>query len=71
MKTIRASPDFVEEYKEDFGYIGPALCASVAKSRAQPSAAGNNVSTTVNLNTNQQQAAINTGKTVVQTGKYI
>jgi len=59
----------VEEYKQDYGYIGPALCAAVAKARTQPAAL--TTPTTTALTTNQQQSSNCTGKTLVQTGKQI
>ncbi|XP_033220472.1 transcription initiation factor TFIID subunit 6-like isoform X2 [Belonocnema kinseyi] len=68
LKMIRSPPDFVEEYKQDFGYLGPALCAAVAKARTQPAVlATNATTTTATLTANQQQATISTGKTIVQT----
>lgn len=69
LKMIRSPPDFVEEYKQDFGYLGPALCAAVAKARTQPTALTTTATTTTTLTANQQQATISTGKTIVQTGK--
>ncbi|KAG8041528.1 hypothetical protein G9C98_002821 [Cotesia typhae] len=33
LKTIRSPPDFVEEYKLDYGYMGPMLCSAVAKAQ--------------------------------------
>ena len=65
---IRSPPDFVEDYKQDYGYLGPALCAAVAKARTQPTALATTATTTA-LTANQQQTTINTGKTIMQTGK--
>ncbi|KAJ9576652.1 hypothetical protein L9F63_025450, partial [Diploptera punctata] len=36
LKTIRQPPDFLEEYRNEFGYLGPALHAAVVKARTQP-----------------------------------
>ncbi|XP_066581303.1 transcription initiation factor TFIID subunit 6-like isoform X2 [Prorops nasuta] len=67
LKTIRSPPDFVEEYKQDYGYIGPALCSAVAKARTQPPAALSTTAvTTAALTTSQQQGPICTNKTLVQ-----
>lgn len=72
MKTIRSPPDYVDSYKQDYGYIGPALCAAVAKARTQPIAlATTTTTTTAALTTNQQVHSNCTGKTLVQTGEQI
>jgi len=70
LKTIRSLPDYVDEYKQDYGYIGPALCAAVVKARTQPTALTTTATTTA-LTTNQQQGSNCTGKTLVQTGTEI
>ncbi|XP_014481851.1 PREDICTED: transcription initiation factor TFIID subunit 6-like isoform X2 [Dinoponera quadriceps] len=67
LKTIRSPPDYVEDYKQDYGYIGPALCAAVAKARTQLAALATTAATTTALTTNQQQSLNCTGKTIVQT----
>lgn len=67
LKTVRTAPDYVEEYKLDYGYIGPALCAAVAKARTQPTALASTATTTT-LTTTQQQGPTCTTKTLVQTG---
>ncbi|XP_029168957.1 transcription initiation factor TFIID subunit 6-like [Nylanderia fulva] len=68
LKTIRSPPDYVDSYKQDYGYIGPALCAAVAKARTQPIAlATTTTTTTTALTTNQQVHSNCTGKTLVQT----
>ncbi|XP_023720508.1 transcription initiation factor TFIID subunit 6 isoform X2 [Cryptotermes secundus] len=36
LKTLRQPPDYVEEYRSEFGYLGPALHAAVLKARTQP-----------------------------------
>lgn len=36
IKTIRNSPDYIEEYKQDYGFLGPALHTAVTKARMQP-----------------------------------
>ncbi|XP_015600707.1 transcription initiation factor TFIID subunit 6 isoform X2 [Cephus cinctus] len=67
LKTMRPPPDIVEEYKLDYGYIGPTLCAAVAKARTQPMALTTNVVSATTLTTNQQQGSSNVGKTMMQT----
>ncbi|XP_032669531.1 transcription initiation factor TFIID subunit 6-like [Odontomachus brunneus] len=67
LKTIRSPPDYVEDYKQDYGYIGPALCTAVAKARTQLSALATTAATTTALTTNQQQSLNCTGKTLMQT----
>ncbi|KAG5681567.1 hypothetical protein PVAND_010986 [Polypedilum vanderplanki] len=37
LKTMRPSPDIIEDYKRDFGFLGPALHQSVMKARQTPS----------------------------------
>lgn len=56
----------MEEYKQDYGYIGPALCTAVTKARTQPATLTPTITTTTALTTNQQQNSNCTGKTVVQ-----
>jgi transcription initiation factor TFIID subunit 6 len=36
LKTLRQPPDYVEEYRTEYGYLGPALHAAVLKARTQP-----------------------------------
>jgi hypothetical protein len=36
LKTLRQPPDYVEEYRNEFGYLGPALHTAVLKARTQP-----------------------------------
>ncbi|XP_071449000.1 transcription initiation factor TFIID subunit 6 isoform X1 [Hetaerina americana] len=36
LKVMRQPPDLVEEYKAEYGYLGPALHAAVVKARSQP-----------------------------------
>lgn len=60
----------MDDYKQDYGYIGPALCAAVAKARTQPVALATTTTTTA-LTTNQQQGSNCTGRTLVQTGKRV
>nr|CAD7449776.1 unnamed protein product [Timema bartmani] len=36
VKTLRQSPDLVEEYRAEYGYLGPALHSGVVKARTQP-----------------------------------
>ncbi|XP_001599379.2 transcription initiation factor TFIID subunit 6 [Nasonia vitripennis] len=65
LKTIRSPPDFVEDYKQEYGYIGPALCTAVAKARTQPTAT--TPATTVGINNTSQQSVISSGKSISQT----
>nr|CAD7461102.1 unnamed protein product [Timema tahoe] len=47
-KTLRQSPDLVEEYRAEYGYLGPALHSGVVKARTQPtpsSTAGSTIPT--------------------------
>lgn len=37
LKTMRSTPDVLEDYKRDFGFLGPALHQSVIKARQAPS----------------------------------
>ncbi|KAM0728043.1 Transcription initiation factor TFIID subunit 6 [Formica fusca] len=71
LKTIRSPPDFVEDYKQDYGYIGPALCTAVAKARTQPVALPTTTTTTA-LTTNQQQNSnLTSSSPGQQTGRTI
>ncbi|XP_069687413.1 transcription initiation factor TFIID subunit 6 isoform X1 [Periplaneta americana] len=36
LKTIRQPPDYLEEYRAEYGYLGPALHTAVMKARTQP-----------------------------------
>jgi transcription initiation factor TFIID subunit 6 len=36
LKTLRQPPDYLEEYRSEFGYLGPVLHAAVLKARTQP-----------------------------------
>nr|CAD7569481.1 unnamed protein product [Timema californicum] len=48
VKTLRQSPDLVEEYRAEYGYLGPALHGGVVKARTQPtpsSTAGSTIPT--------------------------
>lgn len=69
MKTIRSPPDFVEEYKLDYGYMGPMLCSAVAKARTQPLTAV--TPTAVSLTTNQQQNPTMSSKSLIQSGNFL
>ncbi|XP_046746889.1 transcription initiation factor TFIID subunit 6-like isoform X1 [Diprion similis] len=55
LKGMRPAPDYVEEYKQDFGYVGPVLCAAVAKARIQPAPLTTSATAATTLTTNQQQ----------------
>lgn len=70
LKGMRPAPDFVEEYKQDFGYVGPALCAAVAKARTQPTTLTTTTAATTTLTANQQQGPTTVPtKPLVQSGK--
>lgn len=60
----------MDDYKQDYGYIGPALCAAVAKARTQPTTLATTASTTTALTTSQQGPTC-TGKTIMQAGNLI
>ncbi|XP_043284021.1 transcription initiation factor TFIID subunit 6-like isoform X2 [Venturia canescens] len=67
IRTIRSPPDYVEEYKQEYGYIGPMLCTAVAKARTQPTALATTPSTTTTLTTSQQApTTTTTAKSIVQ-----
>lgn len=36
IKSTTNPPDFMEEYKNEYGYLGPALHSAVVKARTQP-----------------------------------
>ncbi|XP_022231171.2 transcription initiation factor TFIID subunit 6 isoform X2 [Drosophila obscura] len=36
LKQMRAHPDIADEYKSDFGFLGPSLCQAVVKARNAP-----------------------------------
>ncbi|XP_055692836.1 transcription initiation factor TFIID subunit 6 isoform X2 [Lutzomyia longipalpis] len=38
LKTIRSAPDVVEDYKRDYGFLGPTLHQAVVKARSAPPA---------------------------------
>ncbi|XP_043218392.1 transcription initiation factor TFIID subunit 6-like [Amphibalanus amphitrite] len=38
LKQLRSSPDVVEQYQAEYGYLGPMLCAAVSKARSQTAA---------------------------------
>ncbi|CAB3364927.1 Hypothetical predicted protein [Cloeon dipterum] len=38
LKTMRPGPDFIEDYRTDYGYLGSSLHAGVLKARQQPQA---------------------------------
>lgn len=46
IKSIRNSPDNLEEYKQEYGYLGPALHSAVIKARTQPTPVTTTTSTT-------------------------
>lgn len=39
LKTIRSQPDILDDYKNDYGFLGPTLHQSVIKARHAPSVA--------------------------------
>ncbi|XP_072763266.1 transcription initiation factor TFIID subunit 6 isoform X2 [Anoplolepis gracilipes] len=70
LKTMRSPPDYVDDYKQEYGYIGPALCAAVAKARTQPVALPTTTTTTT-LTTNQQGSNLASSSPGQQTGRTI
>lgn len=69
LKSIRSPPDNLEEYKQEFGYLGIALHAAVVKARTQPtpvSTAASAVSTTAITSVGQSIARPMTSSGIVQ-----
>lgn len=48
LKTLRQPPDYVEEYRNEFGYLGPALHTAVLKARTQPANPATSATSTTN-----------------------
>jgi transcription initiation factor TFIID subunit 6 len=44
LKTVRTPPDVLEDYKRDFGFLGPALHQSVIKARQTPTSTSTSTS---------------------------
>jgi transcription initiation factor TFIID subunit 6 len=70
LKTLRSPPDYIEEYKQEYGYIGPPLCTAVAKARTQPTTIAPATTVSIANNANQQQTPVNTNKTISQAGTF-
>ncbi|ENN77233.1 hypothetical protein YQE_06063, partial [Dendroctonus ponderosae] len=69
IKTIRNPPDSLEEYKQEFGYLGISLHAAVVKARTQPtpvSTAASVVSTSAITSVGQSIARPMTSSGIVQ-----
>ncbi|KAK9872277.1 hypothetical protein WA026_017082 [Henosepilachna vigintioctopunctata] len=49
LKSVRSPPDYIEEYKQDYGYFGASLNAGVLKARTQPNMTA--LTTCSNVNT--------------------
>ncbi|KAF5275651.1 hypothetical protein FQA39_LY06763 [Lamprigera yunnana] len=47
IKNLRNPPDYFEEYKSDYGYLGPALQTAVMKARTQPAQAATVTNNTI------------------------
>ncbi|EFA03123.1 transcription initiation factor TFIID subunit 6 [Tribolium castaneum] len=60
LKNLKNPPDYVEEYKQEFGYLGPALHAAVVKARTQPTPS---TTTACNIST----SLTNVGATITRT----
>lgn len=61
IKNMRSQPDYVEEYRNDYGYLGIALQSAVYKARIQPS-------TTTPATTSVPSSSITTvGATITRT----
>ncbi|KAF4531893.1 hypothetical protein B566_EDAN000922 [Ephemera danica] len=66
LKTLRSPPDYVEEYRQDYGYLGGTLHAAVVKARQQPatpssstgSSSSSAVTTSVSLGQARSQSSI-------------
>lgn len=71
LKTIRQPPDVLDDYKNEFGYLGPMLQTSVSKARQQPSSTSSATTTTskpsltVNFPSRLVQAATSRAPTIV------
>ncbi|XP_044752034.1 transcription initiation factor TFIID subunit 6 [Coccinella septempunctata] len=60
LKSIRSPPDLIEEYKQDYGYLGPLLHSGVSKGRSQP----NTSTVTCSSVTNSSSAITSIANTV-------
>lgn len=49
LKTMRSSPDVLDDYKRDYGFIGPALHQSVVKARQTPSTVTSTTPSTITV----------------------
>lgn len=65
LKSIRQPPDTLDEYRAEFGYLGPALHAAVTKARTQPMPCITTASTTTTPSSLQPPRPT---PTLVQTG---
>lgn len=68
LKTLRQPSDVVEEYKQEFGYIGIALSNAVSKARTQPSVTTPATTAVITNCTPQQHPQTSTPKPIPQTG---
>ncbi|XP_013390534.1 uncharacterized protein LOC106158949 [Lingula anatina] len=60
LKTIRKPPDNVEEYKEEYGFLGNLLYLSVTKLRQQPATTSSQSRPTVTLTQQKPQLLVQT-----------
>ncbi|KAH0534397.1 transcription initiation factor TFIID subunit 6-like [Cotesia glomerata] len=59
LKIERSPPDFLEKYKQDYGYLGQILCSAIVKSRAQSfKTIASNQQRSFSINKNQNQSFI-------------
>ena len=74
LKSIRNPPDYLEEFSNDFGYLGPALHSAVVKARMTPTSVtqpSNSIITTSAIRSNSQQSIVanpSTSRTLMVTG---
>lgn len=71
VKTVRSAPDFVEDYKQEYGSIAMILCAHVVKIRSSNQLSV--ISNTTNANLNQyqnHQGPLASTKTINQNGMF-
>lgn len=73
LKSVRSPPDYVEEYRQEYGYLGGALHAAVVKARQQPSlptpSAASSASSASAVATSVAIAQARTQPSILQTSK--
>ena len=56
LKVIRQPPDNLDDYRQEFGYLGPALQVSVSRSRTQSGGTPASSSSTLSSSGNSASA---------------